>query len=179
MGTGTGDIAGALTDVSASAVCEVRGSCSASLYLSNTLKCGWFLAPKRKFIMGWSPDNLQPCLRAAPTHPSSTAAVLWSVLVTLDRALASRSGCGGGVGVETCFFKNCARIRGNLAGNWRHLQNKREEVLLGGGGALAWPSHIYWWGVVFFCIFFFFVCMYVCVRKMTFVLCRWRDPDAA
>lgn len=31
------------------------------------------------------------------------------------------------------FIKNCAKIRGKLAGNWRHLQNKGED---GGGGGV-------------------------------------------
>lgn len=51
------------------------------------------------------------------------------------------------------FIKNCAKIRGKLAGNWRHLQNKGEdgEVVLwkaikGEIGLLAWPPPIYWWG---------------------------------
>lgn len=49
------------------------------------------------------------------------------------------------------FIKNRAKISGKLAGNWRHLQNKRDdgevvtwrvlkEELLG------WPPPIYWWG---------------------------------
>lgn len=49
------------------------------------------------------------------------------------------------------FIKNRSKISGKLAGNWRHLQNKREdgevvewrvlkEELLG------WPPPVYWWG---------------------------------
>lgn len=30
-----------------------------------------------------------------------------------------------GGGDKNMFIKNCAKIRGKLAGNWRHLQNKR------------------------------------------------------
>lgn len=51
------------------------------------------------------------------------------------------------------FIKNCAKIRGKLAGNWRHLQNKGEdgEVVVGRVikdkiGLLAWPPPVYWWG---------------------------------
>lgn len=69
-----------------------------------------------------------------PSTHLSAAAVLWSVLVTVVAASAWGGGGewkwgGGGVNM---FVKNCARIRGKLSGNWRHLQNKREEVLLWG-----------------------------------------------
>lgn len=34
---------------------------------------------------------------------------------------------GWGLGVVNMFIENCAKIRGKLAGNWRHLQNKGED----------------------------------------------------
>lgn len=47
------------------------------------------------------------------------------------------------------FIKNCAKIRGKLAGNWRHLQNKGEDgevVVLRviKQELLGWPPPIYW-----------------------------------
>lgn len=54
------------------------------------------------------------------------------------------------------FMKNCAKIRGKLAGNWRHLQNKGEdgEVVVWRAikeeiGLLGWPPPICWWGEAF------------------------------
>lgn len=51
------------------------------------------------------------------------------------------------------FIKNCAKIRGKLAGNWRHLQNKGEDgevvvwrVIKEEIGLLGWPPPIIWWG---------------------------------
>lgn len=38
------------------------------------------------------------------------------------------------------FIKNCAKIRGKLAGNWRHLQNKGED------GEVVWPDEGKDWG---------------------------------
>lgn len=51
------------------------------------------------------------------------------------------------------FIKKCAKIRGKLAVNWRHLQNKGEdgEVVVWRAikeeiGLLGWPPPISWWG---------------------------------
>lgn len=87
-----------------------------------------------------------------PTQPSTAAAVLWSGLVTwVTASVWGWEWCGG------VFIKNCARIRGKLAGNWRHLQNKREEVLLWGQMEL-WPGlHTFIGGGILGIFFVFFL----------------------
>lgn len=111
--------------------------------------------------MGWSPDKLQPWLRAAPpTHPPllpfcGQFGAHWSQL--------HPKGGSGGVNM---FNKNFARIRGKLAGNWRHLQKQKR----GGADRKRWGSglaftHLLVGGRRFFPFF-------GCAEKMTFVLCH-------
>lgn len=57
--------------------------------------------------------------------------------MALQRRMSLRCECAetlvlGGINM---FIKKCAKIRGKLAGNWRHLQNKGED-----GEVVVWSA---------------------------------------
>lgn len=137
-------MASALTDVSGSAVCvcvcvrsqeALQHPCILATLSERWLVLGAQLLIEKMYY-GMVTQQPAAVTESRPSHPPVCRCCPVVGLGHRSRSFSVGRGGGGewkwGGGGVNMFVKNCARIRGKLSGNWRHLQNKREEVLLWG-----------------------------------------------